>query len=87
MNAGKNLWKRLSHPSPDHVYPLIIMYQNVDVVIEQVDELLLFTPTCISISCSFGTVTFNGEQLTIRIMRQHELTISGEIHEVKFTRK
>lgn len=84
MKKFKELLNTLTHPSPEPTYPLIAMYSNKEIVIEQVDELLSFSQNNISFYCHFGTVEAKGENLYILLMKQHELVIHGTITEVKF---
>lgn len=84
MKRLKKIFYSLTHPSPEQTYPLIAMYSNQRIVIEQVDDLISFSQTKISFLCQLGTIEAIGENLYILTMKQNELVIEGMIHEVKF---
>lgn len=85
MKFIKHLWKSLTHLSPEEHYPIIMMYGNKQIVIEQVEELISFTNNKISVLSQLGKIEAYGEDLLIVIMQQDEIVIQGTINEVQFS--
>jgi len=84
MERIKHLFNLLTQLSPEEQTPLLIMYANKYIVFEQIEDLLSFSNTRITLQNKLGIIEINGENLTISLLQQDEISLSGTIYQVKF---
>lgn len=84
MNIKEQILKLFTHPSITYQMPIIMLYSNNRIVIEQHYQLISFTDTEIKLLCKGGSIQIIGNNLHITIMYPREITLSGVIQEIKF---
>lgn len=84
MKIKKQIAKLFTHPSKTYQMPIIMLYSNDHVVIEQHFHLISFTDSEIKLACKDGPIQIIGNHLRITLMYPGEIMLSGTIQEVKF---
>ncbi|HLS22501.1 MAG TPA: YabP/YqfC family sporulation protein [Pseudogracilibacillus sp.] len=84
MKGFKGLWHMLTDLSDDEQYPLIMIYRNRKITIEQVERLITFSPKEIVLLHERGKIAITGKDLFISFMYNDEITLVGMIEEILF---
>jgi len=84
MERIKNLFNSLTQLAAEEQTPLFIMYSNKHIIFEQIEELLSFSNRRITLQSKLGIIEINGENLTISLLQQEEMSLSGRIYQVQF---
>lgn len=84
MERIKHLFNLLTHLSVEEQTPLFIMYANKHIIFEQIEALISFSTTRITLDSKLGIIEIKGENLTVSLLQEDEVSLSGEIYQVKF---
>ncbi|HZW68532.1 MAG TPA: YabP/YqfC family sporulation protein [Pseudogracilibacillus sp.] len=84
MERIKDLFNSLTQLAAEEQTPLFIMYSNKHIIFEQIEELLSFSNRRITLQSKLGIIEINGENLTISLLQQEEMSLSGRIYQVQF---
>lgn len=84
MRSILKKWSSFTQYAPDLSLPLIMIYSNDVVAIEQFYNLLSFSRSKIILNCKIGTLEICGEQLSIQFMYPGEIKLQGHISHIQF---
>lgn len=87
MRLVHQLWNSLTDFSIVEHNPLIVIYKNKRIIIEDIEQLLSFNHHEILIKSRLGKIEVYGEQLFITFMRQNEIALEGVITKIYFSQE
>lgn len=84
MKGFSKLWKNLTQLDEEASYPLLMLYRNEKMIIEQVEAILRFSSDEIVLAHEMGELRIIGKDLFISFMYHDEITLVGTIEEILF---